>query len=82
MSEINDQTDGVALLVNWFFCSPFSQYENLKVNKTLGLKDTSKNSREDNVMKLFSHFFFRNVYKLKFQHNFRLVNILQSLLAL
>lgn len=57
MSEINDQTDGVALLVNWFFCSPFPQYEILKVNKTLGLKDTSKNSRKDNVMKPFSHFF-------------------------
>lgn len=32
MSEINGQTDDVALLVNWFFCSPFPPYENLKVD--------------------------------------------------
>lgn len=44
MSEINGQTDGVALLVNWFFCSPFSPYENVKMDKTLGFKDTSNNS--------------------------------------
>lgn len=36
MSEINGQTDDVALLVNWFFCSPFPPYENLKVDMALG----------------------------------------------
>lgn len=36
MSEINGQTDDVALLVNWFFCSPFPPYENLKVDMAVG----------------------------------------------
>ena len=36
MSEINGQTDDVALLVNWFFCSPFPPYEILKVDKAPG----------------------------------------------
>lgn len=36
MSEINGQTDDVALLVNWFFCSPFPPYENLKVDMAAG----------------------------------------------
>lgn len=36
MSEINGQTDDVALLVNWFFCSPFPLYENLKVDMAAG----------------------------------------------
>lgn len=36
MSEINGQTDNVALLVNWFFCSPFPPYENLKVDMAAG----------------------------------------------
>lgn len=36
MSEINGQTDDVALLVNWFFCRPFPPYENLKVDMAGG----------------------------------------------
>lgn len=36
MSEINGQTDDVALLVNWFFCRPFPPYENLKVDMAVG----------------------------------------------
>lgn len=36
MSEINGQTDDVALLVNWFFCSPFPPYKNLKVDMAVG----------------------------------------------
>lgn len=36
MSEINGQTDDVALLVNWFFCSSFLPYENLKVDMPVG----------------------------------------------
>ncbi len=42
MSEINGQTDDVALLVNWFFCSPFPPYENLKVDKALGVEAVSQ----------------------------------------
>lgn len=45
MSEINGQTDDVALLVNWFFCSPFPPYENLKVDKALGVEAVSYRSR-------------------------------------
>lgn len=41
MSEINGQTDDVALLVNWFFCRPFPPYENLKVDKALGVEAVS-----------------------------------------
>lgn len=44
MSEINGQTDDVALLVNWFFCSPFPPYENLKVDKALGVEAVSNRS--------------------------------------
>lgn len=46
MSEINGQTDDVALLVNWFFCSPFPPYENLKVDKALGVEAVSSRSGE------------------------------------
>lgn len=44
MSEINGQTDDVALLVNWFFCSPFPPYENLKVDKALGVEVVTNSS--------------------------------------
>lgn len=45
MSEINGQTDDVILLVNWFFCSLLPPYENLKVDKALGVEDASNRSQ-------------------------------------
>lgn len=65
MSEINGQTDDVALLVNWFFCSPFPPYENLKVDKALGVEVVT-NSR-GNVMDVIQ-LQVLNVYNVKVLH--------------
>lgn len=65
MSEINGQTDDVALLVNWFFCSPFPPYENLKVDKALGVEVVA-NSR-GNVMDVIQ-LQVLNVYNVKVPH--------------
>lgn len=65
MSEINGQTDDVALLVNWFFCSPFPPYENLKVDKALGVEVVANSS--GNVMNVIQ-LQVLNVYNVKVPH--------------
>lgn len=72
MSEINGQTDDVALLVNWFFCSPFPPYENLKVDKALGVEANRSGGRgEDTVMNFIQLqvvLFLMFGCNVKFQH--------------